>query len=114
MMEPELLAVAREYYFGDYSSALAERLVELRKVYRARYPSRYSVHLDFRPLNLTHRRLGTMLKILFRRQRGYRLIDRLFTIRILGWIYPLLRRRSTRMVPSFANQQAMGLDSIFK
>ena len=110
----ELLAVAREYYFGDFSPELAERLVELRKAYRACYPSRYSVHLDFRPLNLTHHRLGTMLRILFRRQRGYRLIDRLFTIRILGWLYPLLRRRSNRMVPSFANQQAMGLDSIFK
>ena len=110
----ELLAVAREYYFGDFTPALAERLARLRADYRARHPIRYSIHLDFRPVRLTRARLQKFLRVLFRRQRGYRLIDRLFTIRLLGWIYPLLRRRSNRLMPQFAREQAMGIDALFK
>lgn len=109
-----LLSAAREYYFREYTPELAERLTLLRAEYRARHATRYSIHLDFRPVHLSRARLQKYLRVLFRRQRGYRLIDQLFTIRMLGWLYPLLRRRSQRLMPDFARQQAMGIDTLFK
>jgi hypothetical protein len=50
-----------------------------------------------------------------REQRGYRLIDRVFTIRILSWLYPILETASAvKFLPAFSQKQAMGIDSIFK
>ncbi len=109
-----VLAAAREYYFRDYSPELAARLTQLRAEYRKRHAMRYSIHLDFHPVNMKRARLQKFLKVLFRQKRGYRLIDRLFTIRLLGWIYPLLRRRSGRLMPEFSKHQAMGVDALFR
>lgn len=109
-----LLAAARGYYFGEFTPARAAQLTRLRDDYRARHATRYSIHLDFRPVRLTRARLQKFLRVLFRRQRGYRLLDYVVTIRLLGWLYPLLRRHSNRLVPEFARHQAMGMDSLFK
>jgi hypothetical protein len=110
----EILAAARAYYFRDFTPAIVDRLTELRTAYQARHATRYSIHLDFRPLNLKRARLQKYLRLLLRQQRGYRLVDRLFTIRLLGWIYPLLRRRYGDVFPDFSRRQAMGIDSVFK
>lgn len=109
-----ILAAAREYYFGDFSPELAGRLVRLRDAYRQRHIVRYSIHLDFKPVKIKTRRLRWYLGILFRHRRGYRLLDRIFTIRILGWLYPLLRRMGLNVFPEFSSKQAMGIDSVFK
>lgn len=108
-----LLAAAREYYFREFSPAIVEKLTRLRDEYRARHALRYAIHLDFRPLRLKRDRLRWILKVLLRRQRGYRLVDRLFIIRALGWLYPLLRGRGG-LWPGFARRQAMGIDTVFK
>lgn len=108
-----VLAATREYYFREFSPAMVDRLMALREAYRAKYGTRYTIHLDFRPFNLSHRRLRTIVRFLFRRKRGYRLLDHLFTVRLLGWIYPLLRR-NTAWAPEFSRQQAMGIDTVFK
>lgn len=108
-----VLAAARAYYFREFCPAIVDELTRLRDSYRARHPVRYSIHLDFRPVQLKRERLRWILKVLFRRQRGYRLVDRLFTIRLLGWLYPLLRGRA-RILPDFSRKQAMGIDAVFK
>ncbi|MEM9598182.1 MAG: hypothetical protein AAGD06_28220 [Acidobacteriota bacterium] len=111
----EILAVAREYYFGPYDEQLAERLFALRRSYkdRSRKP-RYTVHLDFStaPFKRTHLRL--LLAVLARRQRGYRILDRVITVRLLAVVYPLVRRWDSKLVPKFARKQAMGIDTIFR
>lgn len=109
-----ILALAREYYFRDFSPEIVVRLEKAREQYRAQYATRYSIHLDFRPLAIRTSRLRWYLGILFREQRGYRLIDRIFTIRILGWIYPLLQKVGVSFLPAFSRKQAMGIDSLFK
>lgn len=109
-----VLAAAREYYFREFSPELAQRLTALREAYYARHESHYTVHLDFRPVKLRRARLRLYLRVLFRRQRGYRLLDQLFTVRLLGWFYPLIRRRSRSWTPEFSRTQAMGLDALFK
>ncbi len=109
-----LLSLAREYYFREFSPDLVERLTRARAEYRARHAVRYSVHLDFRPVPLTRARLRRYLRVLLRRQRGYRLFDHIFTLRLLGWLYPLLRRGPQKLLPDFSRQQAMGVDTLFK
>jgi hypothetical protein len=110
----EVLAVAREYYFREFSPEIVARLTALRMEYRTRHPVRYSIHLDFKPVHIKSRRLRGYLKILFRNKRGYRLIDRIFTVRILSWLYPLLKRMGFRFLPEFSDKQAMGIDTLFK
>jgi len=110
----EILALAREYYFREFTPATAARLTELRARYRARHALRYSVHLDFKPARIKSRRLRMYFRILFREKRGYRLIDRIFTVRILSWMYPVLRKAGKRFLPDFSHEQAMGIDTLFK
>ena len=81
---------------------------------RARHAHRYSIHLDFKPVPIKTARLRFYLKILFREQRGYRLIDRVFTIHILSWLYPVMKRMGVNFLPAFSQKQAMGIDSLFK
>jgi len=109
-----ILAAAREYYFRDYSPAIAARLTALRDQYRARHARRYSIHLDFQPVRIKTGRLRWYLRLLFREKRGYRLFDRIVTIRLLGWAYPLLQRLGLRFLPEFSRRQAMGIDTVFK
>ena len=109
-----ILALAREYYFRDFSADVAKKLESARDAYRTAHECRYSVHLDFKPVNLRTGRLRWLVRILFREQRGYRLIDRVFTIRILSWIYPLLKRMGVNFLPAFSQKQAMGIDTVFK
>lgn len=109
-----LLAEARRYFFRPAADASEGRLRELAHDYRLRHPERhYSVRLDFAPVPLRRRTLARILQVLIRRQRGYRWMDRIFTLRLLSWLYPLLRRRNA-VVPDFASERAMGIDTIFK
>ena len=110
----EVLSAAREYYFRDFSPEIVVRLTELRTRYRDQHSRRYSVHLDFRPARITRRRLRRYINVLLRHQRGYRWIDRFFTIWLLGWIYPALRKLGGRFLPEFSRKQAMGIDTVFK
>ncbi len=109
-----ILALAREYYFREFSPEIVARLEQAREAYRAKHAVRYSIHLDFKPVPIRTARLRWYLGILFREQRGYRLVDRIFTIRILGWLYPLLQRLGVSFLPAFSRKQAMGIDSVFK
>lgn len=109
-----IMAAAREYYFREFSAEISSRLECLRAEYRLRHPRRYSIHLNFVPVRIRTARLRWLLRVLFREKRGYRLVDRIFTIRILSWIYPLLSRVGRNYLPEFSRRQAMGIDSIFR
>ena len=52
--------------------------------------------------------------MLLRRHSHYRVMDQFATLRLLAWLYPLIRRLQRRLVPDFANQTAMGLDTVFR
>jgi hypothetical protein len=109
-----ILAAAREYYFREYTPEIRDRMTAMRAHYRASYPVRYSVHLNFNPVKIKTSRLRWYLGLLLRDKRGYRLIDRVFTIRILSWMYPLWHRFGSRHLPDFSRKQAMGIDTVFK
>jgi hypothetical protein len=110
----EILVAARRYYFDEYSPDVARRLLVLRERYRALYPEAYTVHLDFSPMRLERAHLHRLLSLILRRQRGYRWVDRILTIRLLALLSPFVRRMPDRVVPEVAKRQAMGIDSILR
>ncbi len=114
-----LLALAREYSFGSNDEQTIEHLRAAKKAYKAKYPKsgpryRYRVKLDFAPLLLQPRYLRWGLKLLFRRTRGYRWVDRIVTLHLLSLIYRVISRRRPHWVPEFARESAMGVDAVFR
>jgi tRNA nucleotidyltransferase/poly(A) polymerase len=59
-------------------------------------------------------RLNRVLALLLRYKRGYRVLDRIFMIRILSVLAPILRLHRHRYMPDFIQRQAMGLDTVLK
>ncbi len=110
-----ILAKARIYFLRPYTPEIAHELHRLRDEYNRKYPDGYSIHLNFRKFRIKRSTLRVLLALCFRDKRGYRVLDKLFILRLLTVLYPLVRLvRRRRLVPDFAHEQAMGLDSIFK
>jgi hypothetical protein len=114
-----ILAMARDYYFQPFSEEIEARLRGAKKAYKAKYPKsdgryRYRVKMDFKPFWVKARYLGWALKLLMRRQRGYRLVDRILTLHTLSLVYRVIARRRPQWIPGFAKESAMGVDTVFK
>lgn len=110
----ELLVAARRYFFLPDCDRHEQELTALVRQYNGQHPVRhYVVRLDFKRVPIRRASLAKWAHLLVRRQRGYRWIDRIVTLRLLPWLYPLVRRRAS-LVPEFANERAMGLETIFK
>lgn len=110
----ELIQAARRYYFGPDPDSAREALAGLRARYQQKHPNGFHVLLDAGPVRRSGVWTRRLLRLLFREQRGYRWVDHVFTIRLLGWIYPVLRRFHRRFLPEMARTHAMGVDAIFK
>ena len=114
-----LLALAREYYFCPFTHEIGQRLRAAKKAYKQKYPKsgsrpRYRVKLNFEPFRLDARYLAWAFAAFTRRQRGYRLVDRLFTLNGLSLIYRFVSKRRPQWIPEFAKKSAMGVDTIFR
>lgn len=113
-----LLYLAREYYYLPYDDSVSDRLRKAKKHYKKKYPRsmryRYAVQLNFEPFRIRRSFLNWSLALVLRRKRGYRLIDQIFTIHLLSYIYRLIRSRRAKWIPKFARKSAMGVDTIFK
>jgi len=113
-----LLLLARRYYFEPFSEALTAEIRAAKKAYKQRWPEttrqRYRVKISFRPLPFRRRTLALAAAILLRRRRGYRLFDRLVTLRLAGVAWRALRPRDPAAMPKFLRKSAMGVDALFK
>lgn len=113
-----LLILARRFYFLPYDKQLAEQIKIAKKVYKQRYPKdvreRYRIKLSFEPFKVKRRTMSWGLRLLLRKKRGYRVIDRLFTLHLLGFAYRLFRPRDPKRMPKFLRKSAMGIDTLFK
>lgn len=113
-----LVRLARQYYFLPYDETLAGRIVAAKRDYKARWPllrrMRFRVKVSFRPLRVKRRTLAWVSGLLLRRRRGYRLIDRVFTLHALGYAYRLFRPRDPKAMPKFLRKSAMGVEALFK
>ncbi len=114
-----ILLLARRYYFGPADPELERRILEAKAAYKLRWPrpqrQRYRLRTSFEPMPVKVRTMRWLLALVLRRQRGYRpVLDHLFTLRVLSWIYRLFRARHEEALPKLARETAMGVDSLFR
>jgi len=113
-----LLRLARRYYFLPFDEDLADRLRQAKRDYKRRWPreirSRYRIKLNFEPFRLKRRTLSWIASLLLRRRRGYRLLDHVFTLNLLGVAFRLFRPRDPKSMPKFLRKSAMGVESLFR
>lgn len=114
-----LILLARRFYLLPPDRSLGEKIRSAKKAYKARWPrsqrQRYRVRLDLENDRVNRRTMGWLLGLVVRRHRGYRhVLDRLFTLNVLSWIYFLLRSRHQKALPKFLRKTAMGIDSVFR
>jgi len=113
-----LIALARRYYFLPFDPALPPVIEATKRAYKLRWPrperQRYRIKTSFEPFRVKRRTLAWAAALLLRKRRGYRIIDRLFTLGLLGILYRLLRPAAERSLPKFLRKSAMGIDSLFK
>jgi hypothetical protein len=58
--------------------------------------------------------LGWISAVFLRRQRGYRLIDHILTLNLLGLVFRLFRPGRSKVVPKFLRKSAMGVEALFR
>ena len=113
-----IILLARRYYLLPFDPRLAEEIRAAKKAYKQRWPrrvrQRYRIKISFQPVKLTGRTLRLAAAVLLRRQRGYRLIDHLFTLHLLGAVFRIFRPRDKKAMPKFLRKSAMGIDTLFK
>lgn len=111
-----LLLLARRYYFLPFDPSLAEEIREAKRAYKARWPrhSRYRIKLDFTPAPSSRRAIALGAGLLLRRKRGYRWVDRLLTLYLLGPMFRAYQRARPGAVPRLLRKSAMGVDTLFK
>ena len=110
----QLLAVAREYYFGEWHNDLQKRITDLIERYRRDYPDGFHVIADFNPVRFKKWLIKTIFRISLRNHPHYRFVDRFFLLRVTSLVYPLFRIWEKKRMPSFARDQAMGIEILFK
>ncbi|GEP41413.1 hypothetical protein BGE01nite_07040 [Brevifollis gellanilyticus] len=114
-----LLALSREYYFAEDSADIEPRILAAKVEYKTKYAKRglrprYRIKTDFKPLLLNPRYLAWAVQFLMRRQRGYRVVDRIVVLDGLSLIYRFIAARKPHWIPGFASKSAMGVDVVFK
>ncbi|NQX02948.1 hypothetical protein HQ447_20000 [bacterium] len=113
-----LVLLARGYYFLPFDEKRIEEIKAAKKAYKQRWPddirTRYRIKVSFEPFPLKRRTLGLAARLLVRRKRGYRLLDRVFTLHLAGMVFRLLRMRNPEAMPKFLRESAMGVDVLFK
>ena len=113
-----IILLARRYYFLSFDEAMVEQIRLAKKAYKEHWPkenrARYRIKVSFEPFKLKRRTLAWALAMMLRKQRGYRLFDRLFTLNLLGYAYRIFRARSPQSLPKFMRKSAMGVDVLFK
>lgn len=113
-----LILLARRYYFMPPDEAINNQIRVAKKLYKQNYPSgarnRYRIKISFVPFHLKRRTLSWLFSLLLRKQRGYRLIDHMFTLHLLGFIYRVFKPRDPKKIPKLLRKSAMGMDALFK
>lgn len=114
-----ILLLARRYYFEPPEPQLQQQILAAKAAYKLRWPrpqrQRYRLRTSFEPLPVRARTMRWLLTLVLRRQRGYRpVLDHLFTLRVLSWIYRLFRARHEEALPALARKTAMGVDALFR
>jgi len=114
----EIMALAREFYFLPADESVPKRIEEAKEAYKQKFPDgsrpRYQVCTNFEPFHLKRWHLRWSMAFAMRRKRSYRILDHLFTLHLLGLVYRVVQSRRPSLIPKFARDSAMGIDTIFR
>jgi hypothetical protein len=113
-----IILLARRYYFLPFDETSAEQIRLAKKAYKKLYPAtvreRFRIKISFTPFRIKRRTLSWASSLLLRKQRGYRIVDHLFTLHFLGFIYRIFKPRDPKKIPKLLRKSAMGVDALFK
>lgn len=111
-----LLLLARRYYLLPHDPRLETIIRDAKRAYKARWPRdrRYRVKTGFAPVPVSRRTIAIGAALLLRRKRGYRLIDRLLVLRLVGPLYRIFQRCNPGLMPKFLRKSAMGVEALFR
>ena len=110
----EIIAAAREYFFGPWNAAVAERITRLVAQYGVKYPDGFHFLVDLMPVPLNKWLIKNIFRVSLRSHPDYRLVDRLFLLRFASLVYPLFSLWQKRRLPAFTRDRAMGIQILFK
>jgi hypothetical protein len=110
----KILAMAREYYLLDWDAEHARKITQEADRYRRQYPEGFHIVCDFSPVHVKKWMVKTIFRLSLRTHPHYRLIDRVLLLRFAALVYPLVYWWQKRRLPSFARQQAMGIQVLFR
>lgn len=109
-----LLALARHYFFDEFSDELAVRMQQAKQHYTAKHKNRYRVRMNFKPTRISKLQLRLVHLLLFRQKRRYRILDHVLALRLMPLLYPITAYLCRRAIPKFARKQAMGAEVLFR
>lgn len=111
-----LILLARRFYFSDEESTIQQDILVAKKAYKARWPKsrRYRIKTDFSDFHVKRRTLKWTTALLLRNKRGYRFVDHLFTLNLLGIAFRFFQRRFPKKIPKILRKSAMGVESLFR
>ena len=116
----ELILLARRYYLLPPDPELDAQIRAAKRAYKKRWPRSHRQRYRIRTAAIAESRVGPrtvswLARLLIRDQRGYRrVLDRVFTLHVLSWIYRLFHARHRKALPKFMRKSAMGVDSLVK
>ena len=115
----ELVLMARRYYFQPFTTETPAMIAGAKSRYEATWPGllrpRYRIKTSLAPSALRRRSVLWLLRIVLRRQRGYRpVLDRIFTLSLLSWGYRLLTSCHGKAIPKMLRKSAMGFDAVMR
>lgn len=113
----ELILLARRYYFLPFTPEMEIRAA--KKAYKEKWPrserQRYRIKTSFTPFPLRRQTLRWLVRLLFRRKRGYRtILDRMFTLNVLSWSFRIFHTSHSKALPKMMRKSAMGVESVFR
>ena len=113
-----MITLARRYYFLPADPDLAAAIEQAKLAYKQRWPrsvrQRYRIKTSLQPFPDKRRLLRWSIALFLRQRRGYRIIDRLFTLDVLGLLYRLFKPAARRSLPKYLRKSAMGIDAVLK
>jgi hypothetical protein len=110
----ELLALARQYYLGEWSLQLAGRIREYAERYKRAYPHGFFTSGDFSAVPIGKGVLNAFFAVALRTHSHYRPFERAFVNPGFAVLQPLVRLWGNRRFPRFARERAMGIDLLLK
>lgn len=114
-----MILLARRYFLLPEDEALNAEIRNAKRAYKAAWPrdkrARYRIKTAASDAAIHPRTVRWLLRLVVRRQRGYRtVLDRLFTLTTLSWIFRFFHRRRPEAMPKFLSKTAMGAETLFR